>query len=62
MRTAIRLPSKWDAGYISEDYKRLGASTRIKQQAIYQLGIILLVHAPVHATDFPIVNVHVDEL
>jgi hypothetical protein len=26
------------------------------------LGIIPLAHAPVHVTDFPIVNVHVDEL
>jgi hypothetical protein len=26
------------------------------------LGIISLAHAPVHVTDFPVVNVHVDEL
>ena len=26
------------------------------------IGIISLVHAPVHVTDFSIVNVHVDEL
>jgi hypothetical protein len=29
---------------------------------IYRLGIISLAHAPVHVTDFPVVNVHVDEL
>ena len=33
-----------------------------KTRAIYQLGIISLAHAPVHVTDFPVVNVHVDEL
>jgi hypothetical protein len=31
------------------------------KQAIYRLGIISLAHAPVHVTDFPVVNVHVDE-
>ena len=30
--------------------------------AIYRLGIVTLAHAPVHVTDFLIVNVHVDEL
>jgi methionyl-tRNA synthetase len=29
---------------------------------IYRLGIISLAHVPVHVTDFPLVNVHVDEL
>jgi hypothetical protein len=28
----------------------------------YRLGIISLAHALVHVTDFPVVNVHVDEL
>ena len=32
------------------------------KRAIYRLGIILLAHTPVHVTDFPVVNVHVDEL
>ena len=32
------------------------------KRAIYRLGIISLAHAPVHVTDFPVVNVHVDEL
>jgi hypothetical protein len=32
------------------------------KRAIYLLGIISLAHAPVHVTDFPVVNVHVDEL
>ena len=32
------------------------------KRAIYQLGIISLAHVPVHVTDFPVVNVHVDEL
>jgi hypothetical protein len=27
-----------------------------------QLGIISLAHAPVHVTDFSVINVHVDEL
>jgi hypothetical protein len=34
----------------------------INKRAIYRLGIISLAHAPVHVTDFPVVNVHVDEL
>jgi hypothetical protein len=33
-----------------------------KKRAIYRLGIIALAHAPVHVTDFSVVNVHVDEL
>jgi hypothetical protein len=32
------------------------------KRAIYRLGILSLAHAPVHLTDFPIVNEHVDEL
>jgi hypothetical protein len=32
------------------------------KRAIYQLGIISWAHAPVYVTDFPVVNVHVDEL
>ena len=34
----------------------------VNKLEIYRLGIISLAHAPVHVTDFPIVNVHVDEL
>jgi hypothetical protein len=34
----------------------------VKKLAIYLLGIISLAHAPVRVTDFPVVNVHVDEL
>ena len=34
----------------------------VNKWAIYRLGIISLAHAPVHVTDFPVVNVHVDEL
>jgi hypothetical protein len=34
----------------------------VKKRAIYRLGIISLAHAPVHVTDFPVVNVHVNEL
>ena len=32
----------------------------VNKRAIYRLGIISLAHAPVHVTDFPIVNVHFD--
>jgi hypothetical protein len=32
------------------------------KRAIYRLGIISLAHALVHLTNFPVVNVHVDEL
>ena len=34
----------------------------VNKRASYRLGIIPLAHAPVHVTDFPVVNVHVDEL
>jgi len=34
----------------------------VNKRAIDRLGIIPLAHAPVHVTDFPIVNIHVDEL
>ena len=34
----------------------------ISKEAIYRLGIISLAHAPVHVTNFSVVNVHVDEL
>ena len=34
----------------------------VNKRAIYRLGMILLAHAPLHVTDFPVVNVHVDEL
>ena len=34
----------------------------VNKRAIYRLGIISLAHAPVHVTDFPVINVHVDDL
>jgi len=34
----------------------------VNKRAIYRLDIISLAHAPVHVTDFTVVNVHVDEL
>ena len=34
----------------------------VSKRAIYRLGIIPLAHVPMHVTDFPFVNVHVDEL
>ena len=34
----------------------------VNKQAIYWLGIVSLAHPPVHVTDFPVVNLHVDEL
>ena len=34
----------------------------VNKRAIYRLGIISLAHVLVHVTDFPVVNVHVDEL
>jgi hypothetical protein len=34
----------------------------VDKREIYQLGIISLAHAPVHVTDFSVVNVHVNEL
>jgi hypothetical protein len=34
----------------------------VNERVIYRLGIISLAHAPVHVTDFPVLNVHVDEL
>jgi hypothetical protein len=34
----------------------------VTKRTIYRLGIISLAHAPVHVTDFPVVNVHFDDL
>ena len=34
----------------------------VKKRAIYRLGLISLAHASMHVTDFPVVNVYVDEL
>ena len=34
----------------------------VNKRTIYRLGIISLAHALMHVTDFPVVNVHVDEL
>ena len=34
----------------------------VNKRAIYRSGIISLTYAPVHLTDFPVVNIHVDEL
>ena len=34
----------------------------VNKRAIYRLGIISLAHAPMHVTDFSVVNVNADEL
>jgi hypothetical protein len=34
----------------------------VDKRAIYWLGIISLAHAPVHVTDFSVINVHFDEI
>ena len=34
----------------------------VNKRAICRMGIISLAHAPVHVTDIPVVNVHIDEL
>jgi hypothetical protein len=34
----------------------------VNKQVIYRLGIISLAHAMVHVTDFPVINVHGDDL
>ena len=34
----------------------------VNKRAIYRLGIISLAYAPMHVTDFPVVNIHFDEL
>ena len=34
----------------------------VNKWAIYRLGIISLAHAPIHVTDFLVVNIHDDEL
>jgi hypothetical protein len=47
---------------ISTDSNMTSCFRFVSKRAIYRLGIISLVHAPVHAIDFPVVNVHVDEL
>jgi len=34
----------------------------VNKRAIYPLGIVSLAHAVVHVPDFPVINVHGDEL
>jgi hypothetical protein len=34
----------------------------VSKQGIYRLGMTSLAHASVHVADFPVVNVHIDEL
>jgi len=34
----------------------------VNKRAIYRLEIISLAHKSMHVTDFPVINVHVDEL
>ena len=34
----------------------------VNQRAIYRLGIISLAQAQMHVNDFPVVNVHIDDL
>ena len=34
----------------------------VNKRVIYRLGIISLTNAPVHVTDFPVINVHANEL
>ena len=52
-----------NAGDGVKDYCNITSFFRfVNKRAIYRLCIILLAHAPVHVIDFPVVNVHVDEL
>jgi hypothetical protein len=54
---------RWD--YITNIffYSKMTSFFRfVNKRAIYRLGIISLAHAPLHVTDFSVVNVHVDEL
>ena len=50
-------------GMLFKSYSNIMSFFRfVNKRAIYRLCIISLAHAPVHVTDFPVVNVHVDEL
>ena len=56
-------PWRWEQRKKNQIYRKLRSFFRfVDKRAIYRLGIISLAHAPVHVTDFPVVNVHVDEL
>jgi hypothetical protein len=57
----VLLGFHFSAGYYSRG-SRSSSFSFLTERAIYRLGIISLAHAPVHVTDFPVVNVHVDEL
>ena len=48
--------------WATNNYNMMSFSRFVNKRAIYRLGIISLAHAPVHVTEFPVVNVHVDEL
>ena len=44
--------------FININYNMTSFFRFVNKRAIYRLGIISLAHAPVHVTDFPVVNVH----
>jgi len=58
--------SAWRKAYVTREFISNSNMTSffrfVNKRAIYLLGIISLAHALVHVTDFPVVNVHVDEL
>ena len=57
----LRLESEWFITIITNS--NLTSFFRfVDKRTIYRLGIISLAHAPMHVTDFPVINVHVDEL
>jgi hypothetical protein len=46
----------------SNIYSNMTSFVRFVNKRDLSIGYISLAHAPVHVTDFPVVNVHVDEL
>ena len=46
----------------SNIYSNMTSFFRFLNKRDLSIGYISLAHAPVHVTDFPVVNVHVDEL
>jgi hypothetical protein len=63
-QASYRYPISWEAFLfdITCNSNTTSFFRFVNKRAIYRLGIISLAHAPVHVTDFPVVNVHVDEL
>ena len=61
-RDIIHLKIAWHYLVLNSNFSMTFFFCFVNKRAIYPLGIISLTHVLVQVTDFPVVNVHVDEL